>query len=92
MPLSAVVGALLSLLWIYVLESPEDPAYPLAVLVTFLAAIVEVSAEPMFIVGCASGDVKFKVFAEGNTIKCHRLLFDELLGNNSEKSENKSLS
>ncbi|XP_003737884.1 protein RFT1 homolog [Galendromus occidentalis] len=67
-PLAAVVGAVLSLLWVHGLESPEDPTYPAAVLVTFIAAIIEVSAEPMFIVGCASGYVKFKVFAEGSAL------------------------
>lgn len=64
-PLASSVGALLSVVWVYLLETPDDPTYLLSVGITFVAAIIEVMAEPMFIIGCAFGYVKFKVFAEG---------------------------
>ncbi|OQR73508.1 protein RFT1-like [Tropilaelaps mercedesae] len=78
-PSAIVLGAPLSLIWVKLLEAPDDPTYSLAVGVTYLAALMEVAAEPMFIVGCAFGYVKFKVFAEGSALVLRCILMSVLV-------------
>ena len=48
-------------MWIHLLDSPPDPHYKLGVLCFAVAAVIEVLAEPLYVVGQSFLFVKLKV-------------------------------
>ena len=60
-PLSILCATALTLVWLNLLEQPPDPNYTLGVLCFAVASIIEVLAEPLYVVGQAFLFVKLKV-------------------------------
>ena len=71
-PLASLCASALGLVWIYLLDQPVDPYYISGVVCFAVATIIEVLAEPLFVVGQAFLFVKLKVFILGISqgIKC----------------------
>lgn len=72
LPLAAVCAVCLALVWTQLLDRPPDPHYTSGVLCFAVATVIEVLAEPLFVVGQAFLFVKLKVLFLGISqgIKC----------------------
>ncbi|XP_013787696.1 protein RFT1 homolog isoform X1 [Limulus polyphemus] len=67
-PVSVVCGTVLRLIWLYVLEPPNPevvPAYELGVNVIVISVVLEMMAEPLFVIGQVFKFVKLRVILEG---------------------------
>ncbi|CAG2110750.1 unnamed protein product, partial [Medioppia subpectinata] len=67
-PLSLVVGTVLSLIWYYILERPDPQLvadYGTGVAAVFVSVVVELLAEPVYVWAQTQGFIKLKVAAEG---------------------------
>lgn len=67
-PVSIVIGSVLSWVWLYMLESPDPelvPGYTFAVICFTLSAILEILARPLFIVARKLMFAKLRVLQNG---------------------------
>uniref|UniRef100_A0A131Y1G9 Protein RFT1 homolog n=1 Tax=Ixodes ricinus TaxID=34613 RepID=A0A131Y1G9_IXORI len=74
-PVSVSVGAVAGFAWLFLLERPEPAlvaGYPTGVCAIVVAVVIEMLAEPLYIVGQAFHYVKLRVFVEGAsmTLRC----------------------
>ncbi|XP_064464432.1 protein RFT1 homolog [Ornithodoros turicata] len=82
LPVSAVIGVPLGCLWIFVLRTPDPevmPNYTMGVCTTVTCVMIELLAEPLYIIGQAFHYVRLKVFIEGGSLALRCILMSVLI-------------
>lgn len=75
LPVCVFIGAIMSCVWLFVLEQPDPlvaSGYALGVHCMVISVVIEVLAEPLYVVSQAFHYIKFKVFFVGSgiTLRC----------------------
>uniref|UniRef100_A0A1E1XA61 Protein RFT1 homolog n=1 Tax=Amblyomma aureolatum TaxID=187763 RepID=A0A1E1XA61_9ACAR len=75
LPVCVFIGAIMSFVWLFVLEQPDPlvaSGYALGVHCVVISVVIEVLAEPLYVVSQAFHYIKFKVFFVGSgiTLRC----------------------
>lgn len=74
-PVSMAIGVVASFAWLSLLQRPDPDlvaGYPMGVCAIVISVVIEMLAEPLYIVGQAFHYIKLRVFAEGAsmTLRC----------------------
>lgn len=83
LPVSVVIGLVMGYVWLFLLHAP-DPLlvknYPTGVYAMVVCVIIELLAEPLYIIGQSFQYVKLKVFIEGGSLALRCVLMSALIG------------
>lgn len=89
LPVCVVIGAIMSLVWLFLLEQP-DPlvahGYALGVHAVVLSVVIEVVAEPLYVVSQAFHYIKFKIFFVGSGITLRCIIMAILVAHNPKNA------
>ncbi|XP_037284505.2 man(5)GlcNAc(2)-PP-dolichol translocation protein RFT1 [Rhipicephalus microplus] len=89
LPICVFIGAVMSFVWLFVLERPDPmvaTGYTLGVHCVVISVIIEVLAEPLYVVSQAFHYIKFKIFFVGSGITLRCIIMAVLVACNPENA------